>query len=148
MKKIISLFLGVMFISAPIENANANVFSGLILCSAIQQPFTIFCNGKGAPPINPNNCLPATWKDIATIPGLFGGTPQNPVTHLTCQWVSTSTGEKIASTVMDITDDHLGNFPTDKVSNIVVSDNYTYDSISSPIPDDYTPNISVILKNK
>jgi hypothetical protein len=150
MKKIVSLLLSIVSVTSFVgsSSANANILFGLILCSALQKPFTIFCNGKAAPPINPNTCLPASWKDIATIPELFGGTPENPVTHLTCQWVSTDTGEQIASTVMDITDDHSGNFPTGKVSNIIVSDHYTYDSIPNPIPDDYTANISVMVENK
>lgn len=148
MKKIHCLSAGLALAAGLMGNVYAGNLGGLILCSAIQQPFVISCNGKSAPPINPITCLPATWKDIATVPELFGGTPQNPVTHLTCQWSSTSTGEKIVSTVMDILDDHSGNFPEGKVSNIVVSDNYTFDSNPNPIPDSYTPFIAVVLKKK
>jgi hypothetical protein len=129
-------------------NASADNLAGLILCNKTQQPFAIFCNVKAAPPINPNTCLPATWKDIATIPEVFGGTPQAPVTHLTCQWVSTSTGETMVSTVMDISDDHSGNFPSGKISHIVVSGNYSIDSLPNPVPQDYTPFILSVLKNK
>jgi hypothetical protein len=130
-----------------IHNADANKFAGIVICNAIDQPFVISCNGKTPPfSIQPNRCLPASWKDMATIPGLFGGTPQNPVTHFTCQWQINGSNE-IVSTVMDIMDDHSGNFPVGKVSNVVVKDNYTFKSNPNPIPDTYLSNIDAVLMN-
>jgi hypothetical protein len=140
------ILLGATLATCVIGNSYANNLAGLVICSAVPQPFVISCNGKSAPPVSPTVCLPATWKAMATVPELFGGTPEHPVTHLTCEWRSTTTGEKIVSTVMDILDDHAGNFPSGKVSNIELNKNYIFDPTPNPIPSDYTVFMSVVLR--
>lgn len=137
-----NILAGIAIYSVFIGNVIATNFTGVIVCNETPEALIITCNGNSAPPVPSHICLPASWKDMATLPIFFGGTKQNPITHFICTWDAKNSGKQIMSTAMDISD----NYTSGKVSQIVINPPYTAQTVPNPIPEEYLSSIYVALQ--